>query len=82
MTSVLDLIGDTPIVQLQKIHPSIFVKLENLNPGGSVKDRIGVGMIARAERNGELKKAERSSSPPPATQASPWRSSACAWVIA
>jgi len=56
VTSVLDLIGNTPIVQLQKIHTSIFVKLENLNPGGSVKDRIGVGMIARAERNGELKK--------------------------
>src|SRR5579872_1446538 len=56
VTSVLDLIGNTPIVQLQKIHPSIFVKLENLNPGGSVKDRIGVGMIARAERSGELKK--------------------------
>jgi len=54
VTSVLDLIGNTPIVQLQKIHRSIFVKLENLNPGGSVKDRIGVGMIARASRDGKL----------------------------
>lgn len=59
MTSVLDLIGNTPIVQLTKISKaadaSIFVKLENLNPGGSVKDRIGVGMIARAARDGALK---------------------------
>ena len=59
MTSVLDLIGNTPIVQLTAIPKStdgsIFVKLENLNPGGSVKDRIGVGMIARAERDGVLK---------------------------
>src|SRR6266550_3223219 len=60
VTSVLDLIGNTPIVQLMHIpratDASIFVKLENLNPGGSVKDRIGVGMIARAERDGVLKK--------------------------
>jgi len=55
VTSVLDLIGNTPIVQLTNISKSIFVKLENLNPGGSVKDRIGVGMIERAERAGELK---------------------------
>jgi len=60
VTSVLDLIGNTPIVQLTSIpkhtDASIFVKLENLNPGGSVKDRIGVGMIARAERDGALKR--------------------------
>ena len=37
-------------------HADIFVKLELLNPGGSVKDRIGIGMIARAERDGLLKK--------------------------
>jgi cysteine synthase A len=59
VTSVLDLIGNTPIVQLSTIprrtDAAIFVKLENLNPGGSVKDRIGVGMIERAERAGELK---------------------------
>ncbi len=60
MTSVLDLIGNTPIVQLMHIpratDASIFVKLENLNPGGSVKDRIGVGMIARAVSSGVLKR--------------------------
>jgi O-acetylserine dependent cystathionine beta-synthase len=59
VTSVLDLIGNTPMVQLTRIpkstDASIFVKMENLNPGGSVKDRIGVGMIARAARDGVLK---------------------------
>lgn len=55
VTSVLDLIGNTPMVQLTHIHPSVFVKLEYLSPGGSVKDRIGVGMIARAERAGLIK---------------------------
>src|SRR5205085_9515800 len=51
-----DLVGNTPMVQLSSIHPNIFVKLELLNPGGSVKDRIGIGMIAKAERAGVLKK--------------------------
>ena len=48
------------MVRLRKIPgpdaADIFVKLEFLNPGGSVKDRIGIGMIARAERDGLLKK--------------------------
>ena len=37
-------------------HADVFAKLEYLNPGGSVKDRIGIGMIVRAERDGLLKK--------------------------
>jgi cysteine synthase A len=57
--SVLDLIGNTPMVRLHRIpgpdDADIFVKMELLNPGFSVKDRIGVGMIARAERDGLLK---------------------------
>ncbi|HYI13718.1 MAG TPA: cysteine synthase A [Thermoanaerobaculia bacterium] len=57
--SVLDLIGNTPMVRLRRISPpggaEIFVKMELLNPGFSVKDRIGVGMIERAERAGLLK---------------------------
>ncbi|HVR41250.1 MAG TPA: cysteine synthase A [Thermoanaerobaculia bacterium] len=57
--SILDLIGNTPILRLANIpgadDAGIFVKLELLNPGFSVKDRIGVGMIERAVRNGELK---------------------------
>jgi O-acetylserine dependent cystathionine beta-synthase len=57
--SVLDLIGNTPMVRLRHIGggdaADIFVKMELLNPGFSVKDRIGVGMIARAEHDGKLK---------------------------
>ena len=57
--SVLDLIGNTPMVRLRRIgggdDADIFVKMELLNPGFSVKDRIGIGMIERAERDGVLK---------------------------
>jgi cysteine synthase A len=57
--SILDLIGNTPMVRLRRIagpeDAEIFVKLEFLNPGLSVKDRIGIGMIERAERDGLLK---------------------------
>jgi cysteine synthase len=57
--SVLDLIGDTPLIELQRLeHDSprarVFGKLEALNPGGSVKDRICLAMIERAEREGAL----------------------------
>jgi len=56
--SILDLIGNTPIVEFLRISPpgggTIFAKLEFLNPGMSVKDRIGVGMIERAARDGKL----------------------------
>jgi len=54
--NILDLVGNTPMVQLGSIHENVFVKLEFLNPGGSVKDRIGIGMIAKAERDGLLRK--------------------------
>jgi cystathionine beta-synthase len=56
--SVLDLIGNTPIVELEQIDTGpchLFVKLENQNPGGSIKDRIGLSMIEAAERDGRLK---------------------------
>ena len=57
--NILDLIGNTPMVRLGSISESdcadIFVKMEFLSPGGSVKDRIGVGMISRAERAGLLR---------------------------
>lgn len=56
--SILDLIGNTPIVELVHLSPqgggTIFAKLEFLNPGMSVKDRIGVGMIEKAARDGKL----------------------------
>src|SRR5439155_428364 len=52
-TSVLELVGDTPIVRLDRIargvQPRILAKLEYLNPGGSVKDRIGLAMIENPE---------------------------------
>ena len=56
--SVLDLIGNTPIVQARRLDAGrcrVFLKLENANPGGSIKDRIGLGMIEAAEKRGELK---------------------------
>ena len=57
--TLLDLIGNTPVVRLQKIGrelaPTLLVKLEYLNPGGSNKDRIGLAMVERAEREGLLR---------------------------
>ena len=58
--SILDSIGNTPIVEIKKMNPvkgvKIFVKLEYLNPGGSVKDRPALYMINAAEKTGELTK--------------------------
>jgi cystathionine beta-synthase len=57
--TLLDLIGNTPIVRLQKLGrpggPTLLAKLEYLNPGGSNKDRIGMRMIEAAERAGKLR---------------------------
>jgi cystathionine beta-synthase len=57
--SILDLVGHTPMVRLQKVargvKPVILAKLEQLNPGGSVKDRIALTMIEDAERSGLLR---------------------------
>jgi cysteine synthase A len=57
--SVLDLIGGTPMVRLRRLPPAgsatILAKLESVNPGGSVKDRIAAAMIEDAERRGVLK---------------------------
>ena len=56
--TILDLVGNTPIVRLDRLSPvggaRILAKLEYLNPGGSVKDRIGLSMIEAAERDGLL----------------------------
>ncbi|HEV8593322.1 MAG TPA: pyridoxal-phosphate dependent enzyme [Pyrinomonadaceae bacterium] len=60
--NILDLIGNTPLVRInnitkqQKIKAPIYAKMESLNPGYSVKDRIGVSMIDWAEKEGVLKK--------------------------
>jgi cystathionine beta-synthase len=50
-------IGHTPLVRLAHLHPpgNLVAKIEYMNPGGSIKDRIALGMIERAERNGWLK---------------------------
>ena len=58
--SIIDSIGNTPIVEIKKMNPvkgvKIFVKLEYMNPGGSVKDRAALYMINAAEKSGELTK--------------------------
>jgi cystathionine beta-synthase len=59
LESILDAVGDTPLVRLHKVaagvRPTVLAKLETLNPGGSIKDRITLGMIEDAERRGVLR---------------------------
>lgn len=57
--NVIELIGNTPLINLEKIDKNIFVKLENKNPGGSIKDRTVLGMILGAEEKGLLKAGDR-----------------------
>src|SRR2546426_11838050 len=56
---ILEAVGPTPLVRLHRItaglRPTILAKVETLNPGGSVKDRIGLRMIEDAERRGLLR---------------------------
>src|SRR5690349_23769905 len=56
--SVLELIGATPMVQAQRLETGrceLYLKLESANPGGSIKDRIGLSMIEGAERAGRIR---------------------------
>ena len=57
--SILDTIGDTPLVRLSRIgagvRPRLVAKLESFNPGGSIKDRVAVALIDAAERDGHLR---------------------------
>ena len=53
--NILDCIGATPLIKLQKTNAPIFVKAEFLNPGGSIKDRVAKYLIEEAERDGTLK---------------------------
>ena len=75
--SVLDLIGNTPLVRLNRLpgtgSATVLAKVESQNPGGSVKDRIARSMIEDAERRGVLRRARRSSSRPAGTPGSAWR---------
>ena len=55
---ILDLIGNTPLVEVTRMDAGkcrLFLKMESQNPGGSIKDRIGLSMIAAAEKDGKLK---------------------------
>ena len=57
--NILEAIGNTPMVRINKLNPNpdvnIFAKLEGFNPSGSIKDRIAVKMISDAEKDGRLK---------------------------
>lgn len=57
--NVIELIGNTPLVNISKIDENVFVKLEGKNPGGSIKDRAVLGMINGMEERGELKSGDR-----------------------
>src|SRR3954453_13271318 len=55
--SILSLIGDTPLVEITRLDTGpcqLFLKLENYNPSGSIKDRFALSMIEAAERDGKL----------------------------
>src|SRR3954469_79826 len=57
--TILQAIGGTPLVRLSRLAPGLtpelVAKVEGLNPGGSIKDRVAVALIAAAERDGQLK---------------------------
>ena len=56
--SILDTVGNTPVVKINNIgpeHVNLYVKIESFNPMASVKDRLALGVIEDAERRGELK---------------------------
>ena len=56
--NVLEMVGNTPMLAVSQIDTGpceLFLKLELMNPGGSIKDRIGIAMIEEAEKRGDLK---------------------------
>src|SRR6185295_9583302 len=56
--NAIEMIGSTPMLHLHRFDTGpceLFLKLEYMNPGGSIKDRIGLSMIEQAEKRGELK---------------------------
>src|SRR4030088_3498927 len=59
LETILDAVGNTPLVRLARLaadtRPPVVAKVESLNPGGSVKDRIGLAMIEAAEQAGQLR---------------------------
>src|SRR5688500_20134676 len=67
--SILETIGETPLVRLSRIgaevRPQHVAKGEMLNPGGSIKDRIALGLIEAADRDGKLRPGGTFVEPPP-----------------
>jgi len=60
-SNVLEMVGRTPMLRLQRLDVGpceLYLKLELMNPGGSVKDRIGIAMIEEAEKRGQLKSGD------------------------
>ena len=57
--NILEAVGNTPLIKINRLtkglKPQIFAKLESSNPGGSVKDRIGISMLEAAEKDGKIK---------------------------
>jgi hypothetical protein len=76
--SILDAIGRTPLVRLSRLGagltPAVVAKVESLNPGGSVKDRVAVALMRPPNATAACGRAERSSSRRRATSARAWRS--------
>ncbi|MGY8796233.1 MAG: PLP-dependent cysteine synthase family protein, partial [Woeseiales bacterium] len=57
-SNVLEMVGQTPMLEVSKMDTGpcrLFLKLELMNPGGSIKDRIGISMIGAAEERGDIK---------------------------
>ena len=57
-SNILDMVGQTPMLEVNHLDTGkcrLFLKLELMNPAGSIKDRIGVSMIEEAEKRGDLK---------------------------
>ena len=75
--SLLQAVGDTPLVGLPNLSPSpdvrLWAKLEDRNPTGSIKDRPALAMVERPRPRGSSRRAARSSSRRRATPASRWR---------
>lgn len=57
--NVIELIGNTPLVNISKVNKNLYIKLENKNPGGSIKDRAVLGMILGMEERGEISPGDR-----------------------
>lgn len=75
--NILDTMGNTPLVRLNRVSHGvrcqIVAKVEYLNPGGSVKDRIGLAIIEDAEKHGKLKPVEQLSNRHQAIRVLDWR---------